>query len=328
MAEFMLTSSSVRFPATLAAFWLLGIVGGTAANAQLAVAGHFDSAAGASGVAYDAQTGAVWISVENEAVVRRFSAAGQPLAPVPLPAALGVHADVEVAPEELTLSQVVVPAGSLLVIEGGDGGAVIQAIDPATGALLATLQTSFGAGHVVGGAYHPERNSFFLAQDREPGNPGNLLAEINPTDGSLLAIFVITNVRPGFSVERGDLDIAPNGNLLVASSDETVIGEFSPLGDFIAEHPLPAGVGTLSGIATDTERDETWAVSTSGSVWRLRSGTACAADFNADSSVNSQDFFDFLNAFFAGGPTADFNADSLVNSQDFFDFLNAFFASC
>ncbi len=54
----------------------------------------------------------------------------------------------------------------------------------------------------------------------------------------------------------------------------------------------------------------------------------CPSDFNNDGSVNSQDFFDFLTAFFAAAPQADFNADGTVNSQDFFDFLTAFFAGC
>jgi YVTN family beta-propeller protein len=49
-------------------------------------------------------------------------------------------------------------------------------------------------------------------------------------------------------------------------------------------------------------------------------------DFNADLVINSQDFFDFLTAFFAGA--ADFNSDGVTNSQDFFDFLNAFFTGC
>jgi uncharacterized membrane protein (DUF441 family) len=53
---------------------------------------------------------------------------------------------------------------------------------------------------------------------------------------------------------------------------------------------------------------------------------ACPCDWNFDGVVNSQDFFDFLNAFFQGN--ADFNHDGVTNSQDFFDFLNCFFEGC
>jgi hypothetical protein len=56
--------------------------------------------------------------------------------------------------------------------------------------------------------------------------------------------------------------------------------------------------------------------------------TICPADFNCDNAVSSQDFFDFLTAFFAADPHSDFNADGVFNSQDFFDFLTAFFAGC
>jgi hypothetical protein len=52
----------------------------------------------------------------------------------------------------------------------------------------------------------------------------------------------------------------------------------------------------------------------------------CPCDFNTDGALNSQDFFDFLVAFFAQDASADFNNDTLVNSQDFFDFLGCFFS--
>lgn len=54
----------------------------------------------------------------------------------------------------------------------------------------------------------------------------------------------------------------------------------------------------------------------------------CPADFNHDGIVSSQDFFDFLAAFFVGAPEADLNADGAVTSNDFFDFLGAFFQEC
>src|SRR5688500_15733222 len=62
-----------------------------------------------------------------------------------------------------------------------------------------------------------------------------------------------------------------------------------------------------------------------GGFWAI-AASRCDADFNTDGVVNSQDFFDFLAAFFASRPTADFNRNGVVNSQDFFDFLAAFFA--
>jgi hypothetical protein len=52
----------------------------------------------------------------------------------------------------------------------------------------------------------------------------------------------------------------------------------------------------------------------------------CLCDFNGNGILNSQDFFDFVSAFFAAALNADFNHDGIVNSQDFFDFLNCFFA--
>lgn len=52
---------------------------------------------------------------------------------------------------------------------------------------------------------------------------------------------------------------------------------------------------------------------------------ACGADFNGDGSVESCDFFAFLDAFFENDARADMNGDG-VTSRDFFEYLDAFIA--
>src|SRR6185503_20746965 len=89
----------------------------------------------------------------------------------------------------------------------------------------------------------------------------------------------------------------------------------SPTGNFIAWHAESTPDTDGNGPRTDIH---TWAPS------------LCPADFNHDGTLNTQDFFDFLTAFFAVPqfPGADFNYDGITNSFDFFDFLAAFFAGC
>ena len=55
---------------------------------------------------------------------------------------------------------------------------------------------------------------------------------------------------------------------------------------------------------------------------------SCYADFNGDSSVNTQDVIAFLNAWNARDSTADCNDDSSINTQDVICFLNLWNAGC
>lgn len=53
---------------------------------------------------------------------------------------------------------------------------------------------------------------------------------------------------------------------------------------------------------------------------------SCPANWNGDSQLTSQDFFDFTGDFFGGN--ADYNDDAVTTSQDFFDFIGDFLAGC
>jgi hypothetical protein len=60
----------------------------------------------------------------------------------------------------------------------------------------------------------------------------------------------------------------------------------------------------------------------------LRVQTICPADFDASGSLQVQDIFAFLNAWFASDPSSDFNRVDGIGVPDIFDFLSAWFAGC
>jgi hypothetical protein len=116
--------------------------------------------------------------------------------------------------------------------------------------------------------------------------------------------------------EPGDLGIAPHSPCIDAGDNSAVIAgietDLKGNARFVDDATVPdTGFGTAP--IVDIGAYE-------------RQHAPCPADFNHSGAVDSQDFFDFLAAFFAGN--ADFNGSGATDSQDFFDFLTAFFAGC
>jgi hypothetical protein len=179
-----------------------------------------------------------------------------------------------------------IPQGQLLFINGETDSAEIYAIDNATGTITDTLSTSFGTDHVVGGSYHPIRNTFFMVQDNVPATAlENLVAEIDPSNGDTLQTFQVTDYM---SVYYGDIEVGASGNLFIVSSDDDSIAEFLPVGTFVQKHALPAGVDGLSGIALDCDAGEAWVSGNSGTVYHLGNfpcGTTGIKD------ISEQDFY-------------------------------------
>ena len=69
-----------------------------------------------------------------------------------------------------------------------------------------------------------------------------------------------------------------------------------------------------------------------GDSWRTWFGiiptNTCRADLTGNGTVDSSDFFRFLDLFAADDPLADFNMDGVIDSLDFFAFLDLFVIPC
>ncbi|MBY0312040.1 MAG: hypothetical protein K2W85_08220 [Phycisphaerales bacterium] len=56
--------------------------------------------------------------------------------------------------------------------------------------------------------------------------------------------------------------------------------------------------------------------------------SSCRADFNTDNTLNTNDLFGFLNAWFAADPRCDVDLSDTIEVGDVFAFLNLWFAGC
>lgn len=263
-------------------------------------------------IAADAANDRFWLYGGFASDINRYSTTGTLLGSVPRPGGSANDADLDVASVSLTMNGTLIPAGALLFFDGEVGAAEVYAIDPDSGAVLQSLNTLFGVSHVVGGAYHPGRETFFLVQDRVPSGTVNdsVVAEIDPSDGSVLNSFKIDTIYPGFTVNYGDIDVNPaNGNLFIVSSDESTIAEFTPTGGFVQALALPATVGSLSGIGfLDDASGSAWVTSSSGLVSRL-GGFPIPGDLDGDGFVGLDDLDIVLGAWNQSVPPADPLAD-------------------
>ena len=179
--------------------------------------------------------------------------------------------DLDITPQAFTLKDSQIPQGSLLIFNGETNATEIYAVNPATGALLARLDTAFGASHVVGGAYNPVSRTLWLLQDNVPAaGVGNIVAQIDPITGQVLSSFNLITAQHSYGVSYGDLHINPyNGNILLVTNIQSAMAEFDRTGKLLRLLPLPAGVSGISGLAVSADGARLWLASTNGEVYEL-----------------------------------------------------------
>lgn len=239
---------------------------------QLTITSSFDppEVAGLCSIAYDHVLDEVWVYDCSDDSLYCYSSAGIHQRTIARPGEVANDVDIFVSTGNITLDATAFPPGTLFMINGETGVAEIYGIDKLTGVVIDTLVTMFGNSHVVGGGYDSVSQNLFLVQDKVPAATiDNTIAEVNPQTGVVQTSFQTTGV---FSVNYGDMEVLPSGNLLVVSSDETSIGEFTQAGTLLSSYPLPAGITSLSGISVHCGATDLWVNSTSGTVYQLNGG--------------------------------------------------------
>lgn len=202
------------------------------------------------------------------------------------------------------------------------GGGVMSALTSNTSIVNCTIadNTSVGAG---GGVRKDFSSSTSIANSILWNNTPDQTAE-----GPEISYSCIQGGASG----PGNISEAP-----IFMAGGYALAPWSPGIDAASNAPLPASVTTDhaglarfaddpftadSGLA-DAARPEL-AIADMGAF--EFQGNSCAADWNNDGFLDSDDLFDFLVEFF--NLDADVNRDGVVNSQDLFDFLQRFFAGC
>jgi hypothetical protein len=191
---------------------------------------------------------------------------------------------------------------------------------------------AFGDGVVVAGT---EPSSGDIALLRLTAAGGLVFANSSPARGEGHDVIAMPGVNAGYAL-TGLETLAPVNGLQDVALLRTNAAGYP--GCTIFPKPGPVAVQLVRTqryvIATNNLENVTMPVYVrtpdSGNILKCFSnqsaGAPCPADWNQDGTDDSQDFFDYLQAFFSGD--ADFNADEATNSQDLFDFLTAFFEGC
>lgn len=237
-----------------------------AAPAQGQILSSFNPGEGAL-VAVGYGNDEVFVNADFNAEIRVYDRAGSLLRSIPRPGASSNDFDLDVADAALTVGGVVVPTGTLLASNGDDSPDTLYALNPADGAVLASV--TFGNNQTVGVSYNPADGQLYSMDWNN-----DVVRVISPNTGAEVTNFPVAPAgSPAFDVFFGDVDIDANGNLQIVTDTEPASRVITLEGAFVEDFNL-TGFNNgedllLSGIAFDNVRGEAWVSSRNGSVFQI-----------------------------------------------------------
>ncbi|WP_420382221.1 Ig-like domain-containing protein [Novosphingobium sp.] len=229
-------------------------------------------------VAVDTTSGATWVvSGSNPSAITKINpATGATLQTIALPSAtfgntqIG-YAGLQIAPAAFTLGTTSVAKGSLLYFNGYNyNGASVFALNPATGAVIASLSLGSFGGYFTSGLYDPTSGHFFLASTSD-----GKIHEVNAQTGAEVSSFAAP-----MGVSYSGLAIDPVTGNLWFGSNATTIYQIDRTGTVLKQVDLSTQgfSGTISGLAFNA----------AGKLLVTNiSGTVLVADLGYDPAVKS-----------------------------------------
>lgn len=224
------------------------------------------------GIGFDPASGNVFVYPSFGASIHEFTPAGVQVNTIPRPGATSDDFDLDVSRSPVNIGGTVVPANTLLVINGDDlGSERLYGLNKNTGAILAAV--NLPTTSTVGGSYSDARGTLFAVN-----HDSNLIQEVNLATGASLNGNGLPFARPafpfgnpGFDVFFGDVEVsAGNGNLFIVGNSTNLIRELTPTGAFVQDIDVgPLGVSRMSGIALNDAAGEAWISDFNGNIYRL-----------------------------------------------------------
>jgi outer membrane protein assembly factor BamB len=216
--------------------------------------------------------GNLWVGdYANPGKLLRIDAnTGQALQTIELTAAFGLpysynYLGLQVLPGAMTLGATSVAAGSLLVFNGYPNTDRVIAVNPANGAIIASLSLA-GNYDLTAGVYDASSGHLFITAHNLAG--GNRLVELDPASGAEIA----TVATPLNIQSWAGLAIDPvSGNLWIGSTQGNEIVEITRAGAEVRRINLvPQGINQneISGLAFGPD-GALWVASTQGQVFKV-----------------------------------------------------------
>jgi hypothetical protein len=220
------------------------------------------------GIAFDPATGDIFVYQSRDATITELSPTGTVVGTIPLPCNPSEDFNLDFVPESITVGGNIVPAGSLIAVNGGDSPQTIYYLDKTTGAVLASVTLAQAGGNGSSEvAYSLQRHTIFTI-DFTNGR----VRENDPATGADLNSFPVAPAgSPSFSLFFADIEVSrASGNIFLVSNEQNRIREMTPDGAFVRDLDVSGfSLGGMIGIALDDATGETWITNVNGDVLHL-----------------------------------------------------------